>query len=170
MRFYRSDLVKMGGTATVTSLAFLIFNFFLPRSVAYKFAKSERISWDTADSLRKEYREYRPLKVRVHYQDSSDPNAEVDSILNGFKFNASDLNEIINSNLSLPVGEKADEVIFYLGKKGVSGRWPNKYATMHIIAVGVKNDSLLFNRNQTNVKAASSVFDKADPCPPNCPK
>lgn len=173
MKFHRSDIIKMGGTAILTSLVFIVYNLFSGSENTFDFAKSDRISWNEADALRDEYLKFKPL--RVQYDDPANPGTNKIGDLEGFIINARQLDEIINHNKSPYKGgtdSTADEVIFYLGKKGKFGIPPFDKAHMHIIAAGIKSDTLLIPSSaldQTNA-TKSSIFDKADPCPPNCPK
>lgn len=162
MKFHKTDIIKMGGTALVTALVFVVFNLFSANGNTFYFAKSDRISWKDALKMQKEYVPNRQhLKTRV---------GSGDSVLRGIVFDARQLDEIINHNRH-PTGtdSTADEVIFYLGKDGESGGWLSKYPNMHVIAAGMKGRYLLIDADQSTA-TKSSVFDKADPCPPNCPK
>lgn len=173
MKLTGRDLKMITGTAVITSLIFITYNILTTISPTLSLAKSERISWNQADILKKEYEGFNPLKLR--YEDPPGSGNFKTENLQGFKFNAMDLDEIINANKIVdPMGNpvKPDEIIFYLGKKGHFGVYPFRHANMHIIAAGMKAGRLLIPASAADQADArkSSVFDKADPCPgPGCP-
>lgn len=154
------NFVQISTTAIITSFAFII-----PITTHHTglFRKnpiqSSRITWTQATAMHNEYLLFKPLRVR--YPESS--TGSIDN-LKGFSFSASQLDEIINGNLS---GSKPDEVYFMFGQEGTfSDGFMNNSANMRIIAVGTLNNSFLTTpRSGTSI----SVYDKADPCPPNCP-
>jgi hypothetical protein len=89
--------------------------------------------------------------------------------LYGFAFNADQIDELLNNNVS---GEKSpDKIALYLGLEmvGDNKRW-------HVVAYGLKNGTLLDYVASPGGKGAGldnelagqqpSIFDKADPCPP----
>lgn len=164
MKFNKSDILKMGGAAVLTALAFLSSQFFQSSTPLFSFAKSERISWKDAMSLRDEYRGFKPLQVRYGRK----PGDTIVETLNGFVFNAKDLDSILHNKKATKL---PDEVIFYLGQKGkFSTGWLGKnHANMHVIAAGMKESKLLYDPANPGDKMASYIYDKADPCPPNCP-
>lgn len=161
----------MSITFIVTALgAFLMYTLFREdQTVALEKAKSERITSGKADSLEKEYLSFKPMYVKHRGRDGNGADTIAD--LNGFIFSAAQLKEIIDSNHS---GRKdVDAVAFYFGKEGHFRTGLNRHANLHIIAIGIKNDTLLnkgLNDPTTKAALAPSIFDKADPCPPNCPK
>ena len=122
---------------------------------------SERIEWDEATARRNEYKAFKPLYTR-----GADGGLEV---LQGFIFEAGHLHEIINKNSS-PAGNP-DKVMFFFGQDGTftppSSLTAEEYPVINVIAVGVKDDELL---DDAKLGYSVSVFDKADPCPPNCPE
>ena len=125
---------------------------------------SERITWEDAVELRQEYKKYKPLQVE--HKGTSGRDSETKASLEGFVFDAQQLAEIINYNRSR---EAPDKVIFYFGQKGVAdANTASEHGIIKIIAVGMKNNKLLVN--DFNNEGKSSVFDKADPCPPFCPE
>ena len=131
-------------------------------------SRSERISWQTAKNLKDEYIGFKPMNVE--YKDPK-TGKDIDTELEGFKMDARQMDEIINHNKHTgSTDSTADEVIFYFGMDGKAGPWYSKFPNLHIIVAGVKNNIVLKNRD-INESKASSVFDKADPCPPsiNCP-
>lgn len=156
----------VGGAITAITASMIYMNLFIPISVAISTSGSERISWDESNTLRNEYSDAKFLKVK--YQ-SPTTGADTIAELKGFVIDASQLDEIINHNRS-SLGAP-DEVIFYLGQNGSfrTGIWPftTNHPNYQIIAAGVRNDTLLndYGGSPTN----ASLFDKADPCPPNCP-
>jgi hypothetical protein len=129
--------------------------------------KSERISWEDAKKLKKEYEEFKPLRVR--HRGVTDTGPEEKENLRGFVFEAADLDEIIRSNHS-SLGNP-DKVVFLFGQSGTFTEFPaRKRANMHIIALGMKDNVFLIDGTKADAtKARASIFDKADPCPPNCP-
>ncbi|MDZ4748017.1 MAG: hypothetical protein SH808_05985 [Saprospiraceae bacterium] len=159
------NLKQISATAVITSLVFV-----LPMA-AYEvgpFSSSpvatERITWQKATDMQTQYLDFRPLRVQFPENDNRSERKD----LKGFKFSASQLNEIINANKS---GETPDEVYFFFGQEGrfgddFLGGLFHDSGNIRLIAVGMKNNNLL-NKNPTGTEI--SVFDKADPCPPNCP-
>ena len=120
---------------------------------------SSRISWSDAQKLQQEYLGFKPMRVK--YTDASGTEQKED--LKGFVFTATHLDTIINYNAS---GTKPDEVYFIFGQDGTFSEGilgMTKRPNMHIIAVGMNGKNLLISGSKP------SIFDKADPCPPNCP-
>ena len=76
------------------------------------------------------------------------------TVLEGFSFDATQIDEIINHNHA--GGDKPNKVVFYFGYDSATNQW-------HIIAYGRRNGTLLTG---TTSNADPSIFDKADPCPP----
>ena len=154
------NFVQISTTAIITAFAILI-----PMTTHHTglFRKppiqSSRITWTQANTMHNEYLSFKPMRVQVP-ENSSGTIAN----LKGFSFSASQLDEIINGNLS---GSKPDQVYFMFGQEGTfNDGFMNNSANMRIIAVGSLNNSLLTTpRSGTSI----SVYDKADPCPPNCP-
>lgn len=121
---------------------------------------SERITWADAQTYHTEYMNFKPM--RVEYPEGASGATRTD--LAGFVFNASQLNEIINSNAS---GTTPDSVYFMFGKhghfnEGLLGM--HRRANMRIIAIGMNGHTLLTGGLNP------SIFDKASPCPPYCPQ
>jgi hypothetical protein len=137
----------------------------------YTIANSERISWTEAVSLKNEYLGFKPLMVR-HARTEGVPNDTVESKLQGFVFDAKQIDSIINHNVLLPQGQQADEVIIYFGQKGSYRSWflGKKRPRLHIVTAGIKGGDLLINKQYPSDKLKANVYDKADPCPPHCPK
>lgn len=133
----------------------------------------ERISWDSAMILMKDYLEYEPLRVKHNGKDGN--GKEQKQNLKGFIFSADALKEIIEGNHS---AVDPDSVAFFFGREGkFNDGLLNKSANMHIIAVGIKDGKLLkgvrtpdSSSIRANAFFGASVFDKADPCPPFCPE
>ncbi|MCC6817094.1 MAG: hypothetical protein IT267_11835 [Saprospiraceae bacterium] len=125
--------------------------------------ESGAISWNEAMSMRNKYKELAPLKIEYNGQNGKQINT-----LEAFKISATNLLEIIQNNKS-GNGYNADHVVFYLGAKDPTDG--NSLPTFQLIAVGMKNNQLMIpaNVNDKNDPSKSSVFDKADPCPPFCP-
>ncbi len=120
--------------------------------------ESMAISWNEAVSLRNFYKENQPLKIQSG-------NEQVP--LEGFTIQANQLLEIISNN---KIGGKADQVMFYLGAEA-----PERGSTLpkyNLIAVGLNGGQLMIPSNQEGRSnpSQSSVFDKANPCPPFCPE
>ncbi len=175
MQFNKTDAVKMGGTAIVTALIVLALHRPAASSESYTFqlatSTSARISWAYARNLDSQYLAFRPLRVRGG--DSSLP-------LRALVFNARQLDTIINHNLN-PNGPNrkdstADDIYIYFGQDSTFQSGQSRFGNIHLIAVGGKYDptqnadTLMINRNNMSSATAASVYDKADPCPPNCPK
>jgi len=123
--------------------------------------ESSRITWNEAVAMQNQYLGFKPLRVQ-HPENNSNGTREN---LQGFSFSATQLNEIINGNLK---GQNPDKVYFLFGQEGTfNDGMLNQSANMRIIAVGVLNNTILKTaQTGTNI----SLFDKADPCPPNCPQ
>ena len=166
MKFNKSDIPKMGGAALITALIFIAINFWGNKN-KFSFSSSERISWNRADKLKGEYMGFKPMNVE--YKDPA-TGKDIVTELEGFKMDARQIDEIINHNKHTgSTDSTADEIIFYFGMDGKSGPWYSRFANLHIIAAGIKNNTLLKNREGSN-DVESSIFDKADPCPPYCPQ
>ena len=132
-------------------------------SLTASIAKSERITWKDAGTLKTEFLDKKHFKVT--YEDSTNPGVEITKPLVGFVFNANHLREILNDNRSKQI---PDEVIFYFGQEAEkAGNWPFKHSVIHIIAVGMKGRELLINDADPR-RDSPSIYDKADPCPPFC--
>jgi len=148
----------------VTAFAFMGCIFFLSFSTPEKAEDvsglrpvSTAISWNEAVSMRTKYVARTPLKMEVSGNQVP---------LEGFTIQANQLSEIISNNKS---GGNADAVMFYFGAEDPApGSTLPKY---HLIAVGIKNNALMIPSDQRdrNDPTKSSVYDKADPCPPFCP-
>ena len=162
------NVVQITGTALVTSTLFILYLALSgPDGLTLALATSEKISWKDAQGLKKEYMDFRAM--RVQYMNSQ--NIPVYDTLEGFVIQADHLREILDTNRS----EKGnpDEVIFYFGQKGKfsepgDGIFTPKSPNMHIIALGMKGKELLID-DKTGGNSPS-IYDKAEPCPPNCPK
>lgn len=158
------SFVQISSTAIITSAIYIIYFLFFSGAPTLSFMKSDRITWPEATQLKTEYINYKPLRVTHKGQSTTDPEKTAD--LQGFVFDAAHLNEIINNNQS--ASGNPDKVIFYLGQDGKAGGLFTKHGIIHIIAVGIKGDILLIDdKSGANLP---SIFDKADPCPPFCPK
>ena len=123
---------------------------------------STAISWNEALSLLNTYLDMQPLMI-----DISENGGTRQVPLQGFTLQADQLQEIISNNKS---GGNADAVMFYLGaERPLPGNTTPRY---NLIAVGVKNGALMIplNERDWDNPAKSSVYDKADPCPPFCPE
>ncbi len=113
-----------------------------------------------AKALRANYTSPEDVDALHTTDDEGDP-----VVLKGFVFGAEDLRTIMDKNAALKPGEKADSVIFYFGKDLASSK-PN-ISNWHIIAYGMLGNQLL----QTSLTGGEpTIMDKADPCPPYCPK
>lgn len=123
---------------------------------------STAISWNEAIAMRNNYKEMQPLRIGI-----SENGSMREVPLEGFTIDANQLQEIISNNKS---GGSADAVMFYLGAENpLSGSTLPRY---NLIAVGLKNGVLMIpnNREEWDNPTKSSVFDKAEPCPPFCPE
>lgn len=170
MEFSKSDIPKMAVTAAITALICVgLYSLFEQNTFLsiMKDNKSERISWKEADVMQKEYREFKPLKIKYVDENSKDAVAP----LEGFRIDAKQLDEIINHNHAAKDSKDstAEEVAFYLGQDGTFRNVLTNYGNIHIIAVGIKKNELMIKREETDAKT-SSVFDHADPIPPNRPR
>ncbi len=158
------SLIQISATALITSCLFIGYLMAFPNSTGiFAVGSSEDISWELATSLQSEYLEFKPL--RVLYTEGGEEKKED---LRGFVFNALQLDTIINLNKS---GKTPDEVYFMFGqngtfKEGLLGI--HKRGIIQLVAVGMLNKDLLITTTLPDTKI--SVYDKADPCPPNCPK
>lgn len=169
---FQTDLLKIGGTALITAALFVLYNRFSPNSTSstdygVHMLGSGRIPLAEAIRLRKNW-----IDTPLIRTDSSGHSGA----LQAFRFKADQLDTIINYNASLDSGVKADDIIFYFGRDGDTamgtGPGARKFVKMRLIAIGLKNDSLLITDKHTNTAGAfvPSVYDKAVPCPPKCPK
>ena len=166
MKFDKSDIIKMGGTAVIT--AGIFFFIFVKLSSSF-VSGSEMISWNTAKKYQGDYlSDDNPHPLRTLYKEGDKENFEK---LKGFKISADQLNDIIYHNTSLRFWEKADEVVFYFGMEGLIADPNNpsdEHANMKLIAAGVRKGELLIPSEpdqQATIKFCS-IADKADPCPP----
>ena len=170
MKFTKSDIPKMTGTAAITALICMGLSGSFKKDTflsIVKDNKSEPISWTEALSLRKDYMNFKPLKIKYYDKDSN----SVVSDLEGFRINAKHLDEIINHNHAAKDTKDStvEEVAFYLGQNGTFRNILTNYGNIRIIAVGIKNNELMIKPEETDSKT-SSVFDHADPIPPNRPQ
>lgn len=123
---------------------------------------SEAISWNDALAMRNKYLASSPLKTEMNNQGTITLKS-----LEGFSIQADHLIEIIQNNKA---GGTADAVVFYLGaEEPASGFSLPRY---NLIAVGRNSSGLMIPTNERDKSdpSKSSVFDKADPCPPFCPE
>ncbi len=128
-------------------------------------AVTDRISWNDAVKLKRAYLEYRPMLVE--YKDAA--GKIVRAPLEGFEMDAKMIDEVINRNQNgLGGNSKADHIMIYFGIDGFSGSGATAIPNYRIIVVGEQGGKLMKNPVASDV-AQSSVMDKADPCPPNCP-
>lgn len=160
------NFVQISLTALITSAVFVI-------SMAYSGTglfnaepvENMRITWQEAKDMQREYIGHRPLRVRIPEVGANPSKRD----LEGFSFSVADLEEIIHNNKSDTI---PDQVYFQFGQQGKFGDDHffgilHDSGNMRLIAVGVSKGKRLFTpKSGTEI----SVFDKADPCPPNCPK
>lgn len=170
MKFTKSDIPKMTGTAAITALICIgLYGSFKKGTFLSisKDNKSDRISWKDAVSMQNEYMKFRPLKIKYNDENSQG----VVTPLEGFRIDAKQLDEIINHNHAANDSKDstAEEVAFYLGQNGTFENGRDTYGNIHIIAVGIKKNALMIKPEETDAKT-SSVFDHADPIPPNRPR
>lgn len=173
MNFFKTRTFTVISTAIITFGIVQAVSPFVQRPPVFNFkSTSDRISWDDAVRYKNEYQSFpKALKVRFKDPDSSG-NFKIE-VLQGFRFNAKQLDSIINRNIRLAPGEIPDDVAFYFGKDGTSssgGLFSRRIANIHLVAVGIKDDNLLIDQTNTANRFASHVYDKADPCPPKCPR
>jgi len=147
------NFVQIGSTAVITAVAV----YFIMKT---PHADSEPISWKDAQAFMMQYDTANIMKTKYTKRDGEDTI----SVLKGFVFNAIQLDSIINNNQS---SIKPDNVLFLFGKDGAildteNTEWP----IMRFIAVGLQGNQILTGA-PTNEDP--SIYDKADPCPPNCP-
>lgn len=124
---------------------------------------SEAISWADALSMKAKFVALQPLSIEV----SNGVNTTV-MPLEGFRVEAAHLLEIIQNN-KMSNGQKADNVVFYFGAKDPKpGMTQPEY---NLIAVGESRGVLMVPSDPESQQrsGSSSVFDKANPCPPMCP-
>jgi hypothetical protein len=170
MKFNATDIVKMGGAALLTALIFIALK---PSAQQFPLvfngtSTSGAISWVKAQNYMQQWDVSSPLKA----DDSGRAKT-----LHAFSFDAKQLDTIINHNLN-PNGtdSTADDVFIFFGQDSTFQNGQSRFVNVHLILVGGKYDStvgkdtLMINVKKKNSAFASSVYDKADPCPPNCPK
>ncbi|NOT36703.1 MAG: hypothetical protein HOP11_04945 [Saprospiraceae bacterium] len=116
--------------------------------------------------MRNKYKTLQPLKVE--FDNPNNPGTKTIQTLEAFKISASQLLAIINNNKN-GGGYNADNVVFYLGAKDPEPGYT--IPSYNIIAVGMRNNALMIPITEADKADAtkSSVYDKADPCPPFCP-
>lgn len=162
------NFVQISITALITSAVFIVPMAYSGTGLFNSgLFESTRITWSEATAMKDEYLNFRPLRVQTPEND----NHGLRQNLEGFTIKASQLQEILSSNLS--GGGPPDAVYFQFGQEGkfgddFLGGLFHDSGNIRLIAVGVRN-GLLLNTN-TDGTTTISVYDKADPCPPNCPK
>jgi hypothetical protein len=147
---FNKNVLQVGGTALLTSLFFLICNFFSGGSGVT--IKSGPIDWPKATKLKNEY-EKSNQAMKVKFDKDGKTHKDV---LKGLVFETKHLDDLINHTST---GIRPDSIIIYFGREGSFYDFPKWYSNLHIIAVGIKDGKIL----------ESDVYDKADPCPPYCP-
>jgi hypothetical protein len=160
------NFIQISVTALISSGASILFMASAKHEFSsIPFAPSETISWETATKFRSDYVDFKPLYVR--YDDSQ--GRELILPLEGFVFEKAHLNEIINDNHS--IYGNPDKVAFLLGQEDTfkhgSGLFDPKRGNIRMIAVGIKDSKYLIDARSG---MQPSIYDKADPCPPNCPR
>jgi hypothetical protein len=153
----------------LTACSVVLFVVLLSSFVKEKQVKSSEIlsvssaiSWNEALTLRSDFTSNAALKIEI---EGAGGIKQVP--LKGFTIQADQLIEIINNN---KVGGTADAVVFYFGSQPpLPGYTLPRY---NIIAVGESNNQLMIPANERDWSDpnSSSVFDKANPCPPLCPE
>ena len=158
------SFVQISTTALLTAVGVIIIMKNLQNPAPpFHGAAQARIPWDAAQNMMKDYKDYNPTIMKTIYPEVGD---NVVDTLEGFIFKKSQLMEILTNNHS---GTNADSIIFMFGIEGTFNDnaagviWPN----MHIIAIGMHNGTLITSAQHPYLP---SIFDKADPCPPNCPR
>ncbi|GEO08292.1 hypothetical protein [Segetibacter aerophilus] len=160
-------------TATTTTESNAPSDGLASTDIVVKFElNSEPITWDDAKAMKTEYLTGFDKAWMVKHNGRDGSGATKNQKLEGFVIDAAHLDEIINHNhYGNGDSAKADQVVFYFGKKGEEGSGRDKHAKMHIIAVGLKDDKLMNTAAGTDKKtgkayADASIFDKAESCPP----
>ena len=157
MKFHKSDFLKMGIAVAVTALVFFIFFYKSAHPVPLT---GGRMSWNDAEALIAEYR-----RAPIMIESLGSAGDTVRTPLQGFQMDAGEIDEIINYNRNgLNGNGLADHLMIYFG----ATRDSTGLSKLQLIAVGVKDGVLMKNADGRESRK-SSVFDKADPCPPNCP-
>lgn len=177
MKFYASDIIKMGGAALITALIFLATRSSTPAEqqlqaqqspeplvLTFSGSTSGAISWASADSMRRQWISASPLKTN---------DGGNTATLQAFSFNARQIDTIINHNLNPINGDStADDLFIYFGQDSTFNSGTKKFGNIHLVLVGSqtiasKNVLMVNLRDSTSAKA-SSVYDQANPCPPRC--
>lgn len=167
--FYKSDFFKIATAVVITSMIFLIYIYNITeRTPPVPLGDPNKlISFKEAQTLIQEYNNDGHLKTL-------DENNNVRT-LEGFMFSRSVLETILHSNKVRSASGKIqspDSILFYLGQEGTfqdntdsQGQQP--YPIYRLIAIGVKNNSLMIPTNAADYSNAntSSIYDKARPCP-----
>ncbi len=171
MKLTTKDLALIAITAIITATAVFAITTFWDQGDTVPPPSgpgaSERVTWEYAKNRMNEYLRFDPLFVQYTTPPSG---TKIIDTLEGFVFDATDLLEIISSNASR-LGNP-NEIIFYLGQEGkfidLSTNPPIERAdNLSLIAIGMKDKNLLLD--VVSAGRQVSLFDKADPCPPNCP-
>jgi hypothetical protein len=147
------NVAQISITALLTSA---VFTTYIIISHTYHGA-SEAITWEQARTLMNEYQGRNPIMMTT-YTETGTTRFEK---LKGFKFDKSDIMDLLTSSSGTPE-VKADTLLLMFGTAGTfldanDVEWPN----MHIIAFGTHNNVTLIG---------GPIYDRADPCPPNCPQ
>lgn len=164
MTFYRTDIPKMALAALVAAI--IVFMVLYVPGPPPPTTTDRRISWDEAKALMDEY-DRNPLICYAQGVQGSDGQV----VPKGFKLNARNINEVINNNQNGEKGNKiADELMIYFGAQ----QMPDGTSKLQLIAVGVEKAvgqpyGVIMKNPVGSDRQKSSVFDRADPCPPNCP-
>lgn len=160
-----SDFYKGFFAACVMGLLIVVLSSFVKDTQTKSgeiFSASSAISWNEALTLRSDFKSRSPLKIEV------EEGGTIKQLpLEGFTIQANQLLEIINNNKS---GGNADAIMFYFGSQDPAPGF--SLPRYNIIAVGVSNNELMVPTNERDWSDPnkSSVFDKANPCPPMCPE
>jgi len=139
-------------TALITSLTIFTCNLFTG-GPSYTFNSGE-VEWDDATRRMTEYRKSNQA-MKVKYEVKDDTKKEV---LKGLVFEAKHIRDLLDEKNEL--GKLPDTLILYFGRDGSFFDFPKWHANMHIYAVAVEDGKIL----------TKEVYNKVDPCPPNCPE
>lgn len=164
MKFGSSDIPKMAIAAVVTGLIVFIILYNPVHPLAPSTA--ERLSWNEAQKRIDEY-----IQDPIMVDSITEKGDTIKTALKGFSMSARAINEVINHNRNENGNEIADELMLYFCKS----KDDNGVSRLQLIVVGVENEVgdkygvIMKNDKDGNDTLKSSVFDRADPCPPNCP-
>jgi hypothetical protein len=116
--------------------------------------KSDTIPLSEAIAMRSFYRTNKEHFKTIYF--NSTTRKPVIDTLQGFIFKVSDIETLIKNN----GGKKAKDIILYFGRDAQDITQGSKhYPSFAIITMAIDSSNKLIQK----------AYDKADPCPPNCP-